>query len=45
MRGCARPGAWLYAVTLVSGGLALSLLAARALYAITERFYFSERGR
>ena len=38
-------GGLAYAVALVSGGLALSLVAARALYAITERFYFSERGR
>jgi peptidoglycan/LPS O-acetylase OafA/YrhL len=35
----------LYAVVLVCGGLALSLAAARGLYEIAERFYFSGRGR
>jgi exopolysaccharide production protein ExoZ len=35
----------LYALVLVCGGLALSLFAARGLYAIAERFYFSGRDR
>jgi peptidoglycan/LPS O-acetylase OafA/YrhL len=39
--GTANPG--LYAASLVIGGLALSLLAARALYALAERFYFERR--
>jgi exopolysaccharide production protein ExoZ len=33
----------LFAALLVGGGLALSLLAARALYAVAERFYFERR--
>jgi peptidoglycan/LPS O-acetylase OafA/YrhL len=36
-------GSLLYAMLLVIGGLALSLAAARALYALAERFYFEGR--
>jgi peptidoglycan/LPS O-acetylase OafA/YrhL len=36
-------GSLLYAVLLVAGGLAFSLAAARALYALAERFYFERR--
>jgi peptidoglycan/LPS O-acetylase OafA/YrhL len=36
---------WAYAMLLVCGGLALSLVAARGLYAVAEGFYFAKRAR